>query len=91
MGLSLSLMVDVVSEPPGGGLSPLAWAIIVALVAVITAVVPALWVRGNKLQDKMYEDLKKCNEKNTQVEDGVLGLLKVLRLQMERSRGVKKE
>jgi hypothetical protein len=78
------------SAPPSGGISPLAWIIILAMAGAMAAVVPALWVRGNKLQDKMYEDLKRCNEKRAQTEEDVLGLMKVLRLQMESSKGVKK-
>jgi len=75
------------SAPPDGGVSPLAWVIISALAAVVAGVVPALWIRGNKMQDRMYADLKACNEKKTEQEEEVLGLLKVLRLQMEQSRG----
>jgi uncharacterized protein YdgA (DUF945 family) len=77
-------------EPPSGAISPLAWAIIVALSFVCATAIPALWYRGNKIQDKMYEDLKKCNEKRLQSEEDQLGLLKVLRLQMEASRGAKR-
>jgi hypothetical protein len=76
--------------PPSGGISPLAWVIIGALVTVCVTVIPALWYRGNKIHDQMYEDLKKCNEKCKQSEEDVLGLMKVLRLQMEASRGGKK-
>jgi hypothetical protein len=91
MLLSVSLMTAVVAvDPPSGGLSALAWVIILALVAVIAGVIPALWIRGNKMQDKMYEDLKNCNEKRAKTEEDVLGLMKVLRLQMEVSRGGKK-
>jgi hypothetical protein len=84
------LALDAAVEVPIGGLSPLAWVIIIALAGVIAATVPALWYRGNKIQDKMYEDLKICHEKRVQSEDDQLGLLKVLRLQMEASRGGKK-
>jgi hypothetical protein len=88
MLLPLSLMEEVVRvDPPSGGLSALAWVIIVALAGVFAAVVPALWHRGNKLQDKMYEDLKICNDKRAKTEEDVLGLMKVLRVQMEQSRG----
>ena len=91
MVLSVSVMMMVqAGTPPAGGLSPLAWVIIVVLSGVIAAAVPALWYRGNKIQDKMYEDLKICHEKRVQSEDDQLGLLKVLRLQMEASRGGKK-
>jgi len=81
-----ALQVDI----PPGSLSPLAWVIIVALTGVCATVIPALWVRGNKIQDRMYEDLKACNEKRAQSEEDMLGLMKVLRLQMEASRGGKK-
>ena len=90
MLLSLSCMMAAAGDPPAGGISPLAWVIILALVAVIAGVIPALWIRGNKIQDKMYEDLKVCNEKRAKTEDDVLGLMKVLRLQMEASRGGKR-
>lgn len=85
-------VVDVAqtATPPSGGLSPLAWVIIVALAGVCAAAIPALWVRGNKIQDKMYEDLKECNEKLVESEEDLLGLMKVLRLQMEQSRVGKK-
>lgn len=76
-------------DPPSGGVSALAWIIIGTLAFAIAAVVPALWVRGNKIQDRMYEDLKACNEKRAQTEEDVLGLMKVLRVQMEKSRGGK--
>ena len=86
--LSLSVLAEVTQvDPPSGGLSALAWVLIVALAGVMAAVVPALWYRGNKLQDKMYEDLKVCNDKRAKTEEDVLGLLKVLRLQMEKSKG----
>ena len=78
------------ATPPAGGISPLAWVIIVALATTLASVTAALWARGNKIQDRMYEDLKACNEKRAQTEEDVLGLLKVLRLQMEASKGGKK-
>ena len=84
---AVALLADA---PPTGGVSPLSWAIIGALAAVIASVVPALWIRGNKIQDRMYSDLKECNEKKTEQEEEVLGLLKVLRLQMEQSKGGRK-
>lgn len=90
MALFLSFMEVASVDPPSGGVSPLAWVIIGTLAAVIAAVVPALWVRGNKLSDRMYADLKECNEKRAEQEEEVLGLLKVLRLQMEDSKGSKK-
>lgn len=91
MLLSLSILMEVTNvEPPTGGISGLAWVIILALAVAFGAVVPALWHRGNKLQDKMYEDLKICNDKRAKTEEDVLGLMKVLRLQMERSKGGQK-
>lgn len=91
MFLSLSFMMDVAAvDPPTGGISGLSWVIIIALAGVCAAVIPALWYRGNKIQDKMYEDLKKCNERRVQSEEEQLGLLKLVRLQMEQSRGGKR-
>lgn len=91
MILSVSVICEVMKvDPPSGGISPLAWVIIIALGGVLSAVVPALWLRGNKMQDKMYEDLKACNESKKKSEEDVLGLMKVIRLQMEHSRGGKK-
>jgi hypothetical protein len=87
--LSISATLAQVT-PPAGGISPLAWVIIGALALVCSTVIPALWHRGNKIHDTMYEDLKKCNEKCKQSEEDVLGLMKVLRLQMEASKGGKK-
>lgn len=100
MELFLSLMGMAV-DPPTGGISPLAWAIIGALALVCTTVIPALWVRGNSIQDrmqkrmdevqdKMYGDLKTCNEKKLELEDEVLDLMKLLRMQMEQSKVRKK-
>ncbi len=86
----MSVMMAQVGTPPAGGISALAWVIIVVMAGIGAAVIPALWYRGNKIQDQMYEDLKKCNEKRAQSEEDQLGLLKVLRLQMETSKGGKK-
>jgi hypothetical protein len=101
MWLSLSFAVYAVSkvDPPTGGISPLAWVIISALVLVCATVVPALWHRGNKERDKaesirerMYEDLKECNKKRADSEEEILGLMKLLSLMMEqaKSKGGKK-
>ena len=105
MWLSLSRiclwLVDADVTPPAGSISPLAWAIIGALVTVICVTIPALWFRGNSIQDrmqkrmdevqdKMYADLKECNEKKLELEDEVLDLMKLLRLQMEQSKVRKK-
>jgi hypothetical protein len=88
--LSVFLFLDAARvEPPAGGISPLAWVIVIALAGVIAAAVPALWYRGNKIQDEMYKDLKACNEKNAQSEEDILGLMKVVRIQMEQSKGGK--
>ncbi len=88
--VSSLVLLSLRGDPPVGGISPLAWAIILALAGVCATVIPALWVRGNKIQDRMYEDLKACNQKRAQSEEDMLGLMKVLRLQMEASRGGKK-
>lgn len=85
------MMVALLDAPPSGGISPLAWAIIGSLATVCATVIPALWHRGNKIQDQMYEDLKTCNEKCAQSEEDQLGLLKVLRLQMEASKEGKRQ
>lgn len=91
MGLvALMAIQEGATTPPPGGISPLAWVIIVALATTLVTVTSALWYRGNKIQDKMYDDLKACQEKRIQTEEDILGLLKVLRLQMEASRGGRK-
>lgn len=84
MWLSLSYMIARV-DPPSGGLSPLSWTIIIALATVISVAIPALW----KQNRQMYRDLRDCNERSNQKEDEVLGLLKVVRVQMEISKGGK--
>jgi hypothetical protein len=84
------VMVAVEVTPPAGSITPLAWAIIGVLAGVCSTVIPALWVRGNKIQDRMYRDLKECNDKKVKSEEDVLGILKVLRLQMEQSKGGRK-
>lgn len=96
MWLSLSFAVAAEAarvDPPTGGISPLAWAIISALALVCLTVVPALWHRGNKerdradqIRDKMYEDLKECNKKRADSEEEILGLMKLLSLMMEQSK-----
>ncbi len=90
LSMSFEVLAATRIEPPAGFVSPIAWVIIGALVAVITVTVPALWFRGNTMQDKMYEDLKKCNEDRAKSEEDLLGLMKVLRLQMEQSKGGRK-
>lgn len=86
MSLALVFVGEVLKvEPPSGGVSPLSWAIIGALAAALVAVCAFAkhWV------DRLYDDLKECNSKRLDQEEEVLGLLKVLRLQMEGSRGGK--
>jgi hypothetical protein len=70
-------------DPPTGGVSPLAWVIIMALVGAIGTIcgVAMGWIRT------MYADLKACNAARADSEEDTLGLLKVLRAQMEKSRG----
>ena len=88
---SIHWIVDAVTDPaPLGVISPVAWTIIGVLSAVCATVIPALWARGNAMQDKMYEDLKACNEERAKSEEDLLGLMKVLRLQMEQSKGGRK-
>jgi len=91
MLLSLSFVMDAVTvDPPTGGISALAWIIIVTLAGVCGVAIPALWYRGNKIQDRMYADLKTCNERRVQSEEEQLDLLKLVRLQMEQSKGGKR-
>ena len=82
--LSLAIVTPPV-EPPAGGVSPLAWVIIGALVVALLAVCSfsKYWT------SMLYKDLKECNEKRLDSEEDVLGVLKVLRLQMEQSKGGK--
>lgn len=79
----LEAMAETV--PPAGGLTPLAWTIIVTLCTVLVTVVGALW----KDRQQTYKDLKDCNAKHAEQEEEILGLLKVLRVQMEQSKGGK--
>ncbi len=67
------------ADPPAGSLSPLAWTIILALVAALGIVSRALAV--------VYKDLKAANAKLNARDEEALGLFKVMRGQMERSRG----
>ena len=85
MQLILLFLGQAPEAVPAGAISPLAWVIIVALASVLTTVSTALWVQNNK----MYADLKACNSKHIDREVEVVGLLKVLRLQMEKARGGK--
>lgn len=79
------LVVLAADAAPEGGVSPLAWVIIGALVTALVAVslFSKYWT------DRLYSDLKECNEKKAASEEDVLGVLKVLRLQMEQSKGGK--
>jgi len=79
------LVALVAAVAPDGGVSPLAWAIIGALVTALVAV--SLFAKY--WTDRLYSDLKECNEKKAASEEDVLGVLKVLRLQMEQSKGGK--
>lgn len=80
MGMVLMLGVVVAkADPPAGGLSPLAWTIILALVAALGVVSRALAV--------VYKDLKEANKLVNQRDEEALGLFKVMRGQMERSKG----
>jgi hypothetical protein len=72
--------------PPAGDVSPLAWVIIGALATALMAVS----FFGKYWTDRLYADLKECNEKRAASEEDVLGVLKVLRLQMEQSKGGKR-
>ena len=91
--LSCVLFETVRVDPPTGGISPLAWTIIGALSLVCLTVIPALWHRGNKerdkaeeIREKMYEDLKECNQKRADSEEEILGLMKLMSLMMEKSK-----
>jgi hypothetical protein len=79
--LSLAAFGEI--DPPSGGVSPLAWILITALVGALgtVSVVSLNWIK------KLYDDLKECNGKRASQEEDVLGLLRVLRLQMEQSKG----
>ena len=79
------LSVLLAADPPSGGVSPLSWAIIGALVTALVAIslFSKYWT------DRIYSDLKECNAKRAASEEDVLGVLKVLRLQMEQSKGGK--
>lgn len=88
MGTAFLVAVVADSVPaPDGAVSPLAWAIIGALVTALVAVCAfsKYWT------DRLYSDLKECNEKRAASEEDVLGVLKVLRLQMEQSKGGKQK
>jgi len=79
---SLALLA---ADPPAGGVSPLAWVIVSALALALASI--SLFAKY--WTDRLYSDLKECNEKRAASEEDVLGVLKVLRLQMEQSKGGK--
>lgn len=83
MILSLSIMDGVEITAPTGGVSPLAWVIIGALVVALLAVCTfsKFWV------NRLYEDLKECRARRVAEDDETVGLLKVLSSQLERSKG----
>jgi hypothetical protein len=70
-------------DPPSGGVSNLAWVLVTSLVTALLAVCTV----GLRWISKMYDDLKACNAARADADDDTLGLLKVLRTQMEKSRG----
>jgi hypothetical protein len=70
---------------PTGGVSQLAWVIIGCLVTAIVSICAF----ARHWTNRLYNDLKECTQKRLEQEEEVLGLLKVLRLQMEQSRGGK--
>lgn len=76
-------MLYAETTPPSGGLSSLAWTLIVTLATALVTVTGALW----KDRKQTYDDLKACNAKYAEQEEEILGLLKVLRVQMEKSKG----
>lgn len=79
----LLLFVTENGDPPAGGVSPLAWAIVLALVAAL-GIVCLFFSRWNS---RLYDDLKECNASKADLVEETLGLLKVLRLHMEKSKG----
>lgn len=83
MNLLLAALSATNVDPPAGTFSQASWAIIVVLGATLMAVsgFAVKWLT------KMYDDLKACNAARAAQEEDILGLLKVLRLQMEQSRG----
>jgi hypothetical protein len=86
MSSLLSLMeVLKAADPPAGVFSPAAWVVISALGTALMGV--SLF--GAKWATKIYDDLKECNKARVASEEEVLGLLKVLRVSMEQSKGGK--
>lgn len=77
--MGVVVMAAVVSDPPAGGISPLAWTIICVLSGVVVVLARALAV--------VYKDLKAANERVNARDEEALGLFKVMRGQMERSKG----
>lgn len=88
MLLSVLLLFAVQkNDPPAGGISPLAWVIILALVAAL-GIVSLFFSKWNS---RLYDDLKECNASKAGLLEEVLGLLKVVRIQMEKSKGGKQK
>lgn len=83
MNLLLAIARSTEVDPPSGGISPLAWVIILALVGAIGAICGV----GMRWVTKLYDDLKECNASRAVQDEDTLGLLKVLRVQMEQSKG----
>lgn len=82
MNLLWSMLSAAEVDPPSGGISPLAWVIILALCSVVVAIctVALRWV------SKLYDDLKACNAAKAAESEEILAMLRVARVQMERSR-----
>lgn len=76
------VMISDVVDVPAGGVSPLAWVIISALAAALGAVctVSLKWIT------RLYNDLKRCNAEKAAEPEEILALLRVARIQMERSK-----
>ena len=77
------LLAALPLDPPAGGVSPLAWVIITCLATALTGV--SLF--GARWATKIYDDLKACNTAKASQEEEILGLLKVVRVSMEQSKG----
>ena len=82
MNLLLAILAVSDVEPPTGGISALAWVIILALVGAMSTIcgVALGWV------NKLYDDLKACNAAKAAEAEEILAMLRVARVQMERSK-----
>jgi hypothetical protein len=67
-----------ITDPPSGGVSPLAWIIICALVAAVTAL--------GKVCVTLYTDLKKAREDLADAYEEQANLLRTLRLSLDASK-----